>query len=234
MSIRRLLLKQYHRLVQRIVPPYFDSETEVAHLELLCAKYPELLQFDKLTQAYSKELEPYYRVYTQEVSNSSATISLRLAVFLITMCRIVKPKTILDLGSGFSSFVFRHFMKNDALELTVHSVDTSSYWLDKTRNFLLSYKLPASHLITWKAFLRQSTQKYDFVLCDISMGVRIQALPIILSFTGPSTVAIFDDIHIPLYSRRLKYWLQKSPHNSYSLKFYTEDEFGRYSLAVTA
>src|SRR5690348_5146340 len=53
------------------------------------------------------ELEAEHRAYVREVSSPEYTISLGLAAFLLALCRSRRPGRILDLGSGFSSYLFR-------------------------------------------------------------------------------------------------------------------------------
>jgi hypothetical protein len=62
-------------------------------------KYPDL------QKTYEEKKNDYKHV--NEISNEIMAASLELIIFCIVMCDMIKPKKILDLGSGFSSFAFR-------------------------------------------------------------------------------------------------------------------------------
>lgn len=88
-------------------------------------KFPQLQGFTERQTAVAKELKPYYEEYTFDVSQEDMAISLELATFLQIFCDIMKPKHILDLGSGFSSFVFRRYKATSQIKPIVWSVDDS-------------------------------------------------------------------------------------------------------------
>ena len=53
-----------------------------------------------------KLLKPFYEEYIQIVSTPDMAISLETACFLFIFSDLISASKILDLGSGFSSFVF--------------------------------------------------------------------------------------------------------------------------------
>jgi hypothetical protein len=63
------------------------------------------------------------------------SVSVELAVFLDVLCRLIEPDRILDLGSGFSSFVLRrHLASRDVgVHSVIWSIDDSPEWLEQTR-----------------------------------------------------------------------------------------------------
>ena len=70
---------------------------------------PQLRNIDMLTRQRSEELLRYYTLYISKVSLDSMAISLELSSFLSVFCDLIRPASIADLGTGFSSFVFRHY-----------------------------------------------------------------------------------------------------------------------------
>ena len=56
-------------------------------------------------------LAKYYDDYITQVSSSSMAISLESASTIFTLVNFLKPKSILDLGSGFTSLLFRLYRK---------------------------------------------------------------------------------------------------------------------------
>ncbi len=56
-------------------------------------------------------IRPLYKAYLREVSNSAWVISFETAGVLHGLCALLRPTTILDLGSGFTSAAFRFYAK---------------------------------------------------------------------------------------------------------------------------
>lgn len=214
-------------------------------------RFPPLQGFTERQTAVLKELKPYYKEYTSEVSPDDWAISLELATFLQIFCDITKPKSILDLGSGFSSFVFRRYQATAHIKPEVWTVDDSQKWLKKTRTFLEYTTYPCENLTTWNSFLeflsttrdvknklQSEVKNFDLILHDLgSMESRAgrleRLLMVLIPLSSPNGVIILHDIHKPNY---LKAVIQMSKHLNckvYNLKFYTLDSYGRHSALLT-
>ncbi len=107
----------------------------------MCKNYPGLKElYDLKSSIYRTEILPFYQDYVKNVSNPIMALSLELSVFLLLLCDFIKPKNILDFGSGFSSFIFRyyaaHYVNNQST--IIWSLDDSQEWLDKTSEFLIA------------------------------------------------------------------------------------------------
>jgi len=161
---------------------------------------------------------------------------LELAVFLLVLCELLKPQRILDLGSGFSSVVFRRYMLDARPEPAVCTVDDSPDWLEKTRGFLASHSLPTSDLVTWDSFLQQGRGSFDLVLYDLfgPMQLRIAALPRALQLARAGRIIVLDDIDREIYGPYARRLVKQSRMPSYSLRLLTRDSFGRYALLIEA
>ena len=57
------------------------------------------------------EIKKYYDKYVSEISTPGMAISLESSLTILSLLEYFKPKSILDLGSGFSSFLFRLYKK---------------------------------------------------------------------------------------------------------------------------
>ncbi|MHA1394318.1 MAG: hypothetical protein ACTSRZ_12500 [Promethearchaeota archaeon] len=68
---------------------------------------------------------------------------------------ILKPKSILGSGSGFSSFIFRFIKKNSKFNPIICPVDDSKEWLEKIRDFLKFYDLPTDNLYLYQDFTKK-------------------------------------------------------------------------------
>lgn len=202
-------------------------------LASLRAKLPALKDYRGLFDESRPLLEPYYAEYVTTVSTGGMAVSLELATFLHVLCRLVKPKRLLDTGSGFSSFVFRVFQKETPKDVEVWSVDDSSAWLDTTREFLAHKNLPTENLVTWESFVRSEPDAFDLVLHDLgSTALRKQSLSSVMSLASPYGYVVIDDWHKRQLRSSARRTLKARGVPHFSLKRLTEDQFGRYSLLV--
>jgi predicted O-methyltransferase YrrM len=197
-------------------------------------KFPLFSEYYQQSQRLREELLPFYNHYISCVSGPNSAISLELARLMLTMCNLLQPKRVLDLGSGFSSFVFRHFMARTGGGFQVWSIDDREAWLDKTRDFLTIYDLPHDNTETWDSFSKRPNDPFDLILHDLGhMDVRQETLPQVIKLLSPNGAIILDDMQkVPyrLYARQL---LKDMNLKSYNLKFYTRDKFRRYSYLAT-
>ncbi len=227
---RYLKIHRYPNFLWRTARSFFESTKGAIffYKKFLLSK-----KFYRLTKQKSKELFPYYKKYCSEVSGDYMAISFELAVFILVLCEILKPKSILDLGSGFSSFVFRYYKKNAESNPTVWSLDDNSEWLKKTKNYLNDQRLSTENMAVWyPGFLKNNNQKFDFVSHDLgNMALRKEAFREVLESMDINGVVILDDIH--KYDTFVKNFMSKYNYEYYNLKYYTKDKFGRYSVLVT-
>ncbi len=178
---------------------------------------------------------PYYQDYISRVSIDYMAISLELSAFLLVLCEVFKPGAILDLGSGFSSFVLRYYMSSATPKPIVWSVDDSPEWLERTRTFLMDYKVPSENLSTWSSFAQQRFDNFDLILDDLGvMEVRTATLKKVLTLARPAGIIILDDMHKAEYASYVKQVLHASKCKSYNLIPYTRDKYGRFSILVTS
>jgi len=142
-----------------------------------------------------KELRKTYRNYTQTVS-PTYSISWRASVYLLELIEKLKPKRILDLGSGWSSYLFRL----DGAE--VWSADHDRMWLEKTKTFLRKFSLEDERLImiedvNWGL-------DYDLVLVDHGPTTRGRAELFGRIKACCTGVVVFDDAEIHGYNEDIK------------------------------
>jgi predicted O-methyltransferase YrrM len=193
-------------------------------------KFPFLENYPQMSLDIRQELLPYYHRYVAAVSTPDAAISLELAVFVTSLLRDRRPQRILDLGSGFSSAVFRYYQKKAVPPPEVWSIDDSSAWLEKTRAFLKAQGLPGERLAGWDEFSQQELQPFDFLFHDLgSITVRTQTLARVLSLAAPGGIVILDDMQKVPYGEYARKLLKQEKFHSFSLKF-LRDQFHRYAF----
>ena len=120
-------MKRYFRIAEKILTYVYELPERIIDSIRLRKKYSQLKNFSRVEKDVRKELFAYYRKYLSNISSKDMAISLELSVFLIIVCRILKPKRILDLGSGFSSFIFRYYAANTVSKPVILSVNDSNH-----------------------------------------------------------------------------------------------------------
>lgn len=200
----------------------------------LRARFSFLAGYPQQAHRIRRRLLPAYRAYTATISPDPIAISLELAVFLYAVCEATNPNTMLDLGSGFSSYVFRSYAKSkDKSPVPVtYSVDDSSEWLDETRRFLQHHDCDCHNLWTWDEFVKHDRLSFDLVLQDMGdLGTRRRMLTRVLDMCGPAGMLVIDDMHVPSYRRALTRELETLRRSYFSLRTFTKKRL-RYSYLV--
>lgn len=175
-------------------------------------------------------LKPVHRDYIDRVSRADMAASLELGAFLCAACKSRQPRRLLDLGSGFSSFVLRSYASLNPGVTTV-SVDDDSAWLQKTAQFLAHQGLETENLLLLQDFLNARQDPFDLILHDLNfVEVRINYVEAILDRLAPGGIVVFDDVHKRDYLHPLLKLLRRRQGECYSLKPVTSDQFGRYAL----
>jgi len=174
----------------------------------------------------SDGLKEAYLRYVKEVSSQEWAISWELVVYLDKLIRSLKPKRILDLGSGFSSFLFRF------TDADVTTVDTDAEWLKKTEVFLNEYKRPITKMYHLTFPINEELKKvvqepYDLVLLDLGIAEkdREQMFPLL-----NGKVLILDDMHFAEYRARAQEFFRN--RTIFSLQDDTKDAYDRFAWMV--
>lgn len=208
-----------------------ESKLDAARLETAFPGFKR--NYRKNEEEIRRRLLPFYRNYVADVSNEIMAVSFELSVFLFYLCGSRTPGRILDLGSGFSSFVFRHFMSHADPKPVVWSIDDSPEWLGKTRSFLMANDVNSEHLISWEDLEKSGAQSFDFVFYDLGgFDFRKSSLEKILSMADRDGIIVLDDMHSADYGLYTREVLDRNRMTYYNAGAYTADKFGRYSLVA--
>lgn len=220
-----------HRILHRLQVAYYSSVSSYAEFGRSSHRYHDL---SKVCGQCREELRPVYEYYIKEVSRADMAASLELGTLLLALCRINRWKRLLDLGSGFSSFVLRRHARESPGSI-VFSVDDDPEWLIRTSAFLEAQQLGTGNLLLLDDFLRCDEAPFDCILHDLNfVEVRIQYVHSVLARLAPGGLAIFDDVHKPDYRLLLMKALRREPGKTYSLKPVTLDAFKRYAFAYVS
>jgi predicted O-methyltransferase YrrM len=195
-------------------------------------KTHNLQTLDSLIPVNREKLRPFYEQYIKEISSPDMAASLELAAFIYSFCQIKGCKKLLDIGSGFSSFICRRFA-SETPAVETFTVDDDEAWLKKTNQYLEKHHLNTDNLFTMDQFLSNDLSGFDFILHDLNfVEVRINHLETIMKLIKRDGFVILDDVHKPDYLFAALVKLRKNTVNIFSLQSITTDRFGRFSLMV--
>ncbi len=186
-------------------------------------------------KAAAAELSESHTRYLNGVSTEDMAVSLELAAFLLVLCRVKQPNRVLDLGSGYSSFVLRKYAAERG-DVHVASVDDDAAWLQRTVGWISVHELGTAGLDEWQAFKVRlgSEDPYDVVLYDMgSMATRIQELRTVLGgTTHDKSLVILDDVHKPDYEQYARYVCRSLGLTWADTSYFTRDSLNRHSALV--
>jgi hypothetical protein len=156
-------------------------------------------------------------------------ISIQTASKISTLCSELKPKRILDMGSGFSSYITRSYSSMQK-NTTVFTIDDNIEWLELTEQFLLKHGLQNDNLYFWDEFISPSVSKFDLVIHDLgNMKTRITTLPFAFNSVQKEIgVLLLDDMHKKDYRTQVYKLINKKSCNYFNLIYPARDGFGRF------
>src|SRR3977135_3134813 len=96
--LARTLRAAFESLKARAMPP---SQREPRERPCVLDDLPRAVAESR------RVLEPLYARYVESVSSPVWALSLETAAVVHALCSLTRPDAVLDLGSGFSSAVFR-------------------------------------------------------------------------------------------------------------------------------
>jgi glycosyl transferase family 2 len=171
-----------------------------------------------------ESFEAAFHHYVTHCSIETEAISLEASYYLLDLLMAARVDRILDLGSGWSSFVFRFFKRLSGRDVHVCSVDTSEHWRTVTAGFLADQGLDSDHLRLWPD-LGEGT--YDLVFFDI--GRPWERPPHLeTAFDRTSRTLICDDMHYPEYRQACEALAAARGLQLQLLAARTTDRFGRF------
>jgi len=197
----------------------------------VATRFPALDELAAATEANARTLAPAYIDYLFGVSRW--VVSLRLSALLFALCDVLAPRAILDLGSGFTTYVFRTYAAECADPPRIVSVDDSAEWLGKTSRFLAQHGFGDGEIMLLDDFLGREREQFDLVLHDLGdMNARARTLVEVLQNTGHGGVALLDDVNMPNYRRLVEQAAGRAGFTVHDLRDVTLDETGRFAWAL--
>jgi predicted O-methyltransferase YrrM len=180
-------------------------------------------------------LRPLYERYIAEVSEAGMAVSWESARYLRDLCDALAPRRVLDLGSGFTSVVLRHYASSVEHPVSVVSVDDDPRWLERTRGFLDEHGYTQGELRVWSDFANAPGEAFDVVFHDLASGsVREAAMTVAVGCLSPRGVILFDDVHHLGHRRAARRAAGDARLATYNLYRWTRDDVGRFALLAAS
>lgn len=192
---------------------------------------PSLAVTLRRTDGYASLLRPFHREYIAEVSTPVMAVSLPVASVIWAACDALQPKTILDLGSGFSTFVVARWAATNEAHVT--AIDDDPHWLRRTAGFLTRHAVPLPDLRPLSAAplpVNQGLVFLDLGLPPRRIGLFAEAA----NAVAPTGVMILDDMNQHPYGAQVRVAARPNGLRLYSIRRYTKDDLGRFAaIALT-
>ncbi len=178
------------------------------------------------------DIDAAYAEYVPAVSKAVYACSLPIAHYLWNLCEERKPRRLLDIGSGFSSYVLRAWAEANGAEHWC--IDSDAEWLDKTRLFLTAHDLDWHHATTWDRAADWALDPFDLVFFDVNaIASRSWYLRKALDMVADGGVLIADDAMEPHYHDALtehaSYYRRKCTYADVQVE---PDEWGRFPARI--
>ena len=213
------------------------NQVEVARgkkdLSRVLERFPNFAGYEETADKAMGIFRVFQQDYNERIGHPVHAGSAELVALLQVLVDRMEPTKVVDLGSGFSSFVLRTLARRNAQGMVVWSVDDSPEWKEKTRLYLEEMKCQTNNLHTWDEFISEGTNGFDIVLHDMgSMEFREETLRQALDLARPGGLVILDDVHKPAYRKFALGVLEEMGLEWFSLREWTRDDLTRYAWLV--
>jgi len=179
-------------------------------------------------------LSKQHEHYTRSVSSKGMALSLETAALVWTLCNNRYPQTIVDLGSGFSSYVIRSWAKTFGQRPVIWSVDDDPTWLTRSAQYCKEQDVDVSNFTTWDVFMHTQL-KFDIILYDLGrMQVRFENICRALDLCSSNGIVVIDDMHKFNYRKEVERVLLEKGFKGVDMSATTTDAHeGRHCWIAT-
>jgi len=178
---------------------------------------------------FKQELKAAYEDYITNVSQADMAASLEANTYIMTLCQVLQPKRVLELGSGFSSYALRLQRDRRMPEMAITSVDTERLWLDKSESFCKKHDLEGGEYLLWDELAARPSQ-FDFIFLDMADATMRKAVfrQLLTEYCARGGAILVDDLHWPKYRHFVLETMAEGDFCFINSKKYTLDSFGRF------
>lgn len=173
---------------------------------------------------------------------SETACGLQTAIHLWRLCEAMRAEPpagapgdvrILDLGSGYSSLVFRAWQHYNCPTAEVWTTDTEWRWLGTTLYEIEHLGFDSRHCLHHALFhqlpLERTGGRFDLIFHDLNgLPERVRQLPNLDRWLAPFGLIVLDDWHAANYRADMTHALAHAGYVIDERVEDTRDEFGRF------
>lgn len=179
---------------------------------------------------YFERLMDEYKTYCLTVSRRGMALSIETSAYIWWLCDFKEARTVVDLGSGFSSYVLRLYASTVDHDVVVHSVDSSPDWLARSEAFCASHGVSSDGFLTGRQWLTLDT-RYDVAVNDYDRGeTRERFAEHAADRLAPAGAIVFDDANHADHHDHMARTCIGRRLALLDLYHQTRDEVGRYAM----
>ena len=182
------------------------------------------------------EINEMHSFYISKVSNDVFALSLESSYCIAALIKKIKPTSIWDLGSGFTTWLCHYITKSSNIKTNILTVETSKEWGKTVNAFFTTQNLTTdSHILGYdeiETFL-YSKKTPELIIHDIgdkyNFGIRQKLLPFLGKLCSKGAFLFVDDIHKPEINAATRNTQSRHNLSIQDLSCFTCDKFGRYA-----
>jgi len=173
-----------------------------------------------------------FKDYCKNISGFA--VSIQYSVCLLCLCERYNLKSVIDLGSGFTSYALRKYCKVYNKEIEVHTVDSDPKWLLTTYGYCRKKSLSDANFHLWDSFNDTKLIRADLVSIDIDTSAK-RNIYLGEAFKMAKKFAILDDMHKTRIKKGVHTALESMgrKYEYISIKHLTQDGLNRYATLVS-
>jgi len=213
------------------------TETFLLHYPFLKSFQPNVY-LTRIKKEDRLAIESVHREYCDNYSDQIFSISNRASIAIYNLICFCKPPVILDLGSGFTTWLSYYATRNSE-GTTIISVDSSYDWIAKNEEFLHKHNIDSA-IINYQTFKENSPNlPYgSFIINDIgdpgNFTLRESSLSLLTEYVRNGAILFLDDIHKPSVKAAALKFIRENNFRFQDLCSVTFDHLGRYSWLIFA
>jgi hypothetical protein len=191
-------------------------------------------QLNEIHAAKRQEFEDLliedFKYYAKNISGFA--VSIQYCICLLCLCERYGLTSIIDLGSGFTSYALRRYRKAYDKDLAIYTVDNDPYWLSISCHYCEEKSLSDEFFYLWDDF-KDKAICADLVSMDIDTSI-LRSSYLVQMFKMARRYIMVDDMHKARIRRGLDAALRAASrgYEYLLIKHLTYDECGRYAVLV--
>jgi hypothetical protein len=182
----------------------------------------------KLSKLEKYRVKLFFDSWRQRVGGHTA--SLQTYELFADLCQSATG-TVIDMGSGFGSYLIREF--NTGMYDPI-SVDIKKWRLDLTHEFCFHNHQNDGSFILWKEFQNRMWMDLSLILFNIgNTGQRLNYFkPVFDKYLHKGVRILINDAHKTAVRAHLQRLLKLYEHRYLGVKEQTLDEYGRFCVLI--